>query len=52
MKMPDGDAAIVDRQKLTGYCLNPAHPRGKHKGGSSQRSASRLKTPTRCELRC
>ena len=20
MKMPDGDAAIVDRQKLTGYC--------------------------------
>ena len=31
MKMPDGDAAIVDRQKLTGYCLNPEHPRGKHK---------------------
>ena len=23
--------AIVDRQKLTGYCLNPEHPRGKHK---------------------
>ena len=31
MKMPDGDAAIVDRQKLTGCCLNPEHPRGKHK---------------------
>ena len=31
MKMPDGDAAIVDGQKLTGYCLNPEHPRGKHK---------------------
>ena len=31
MKMPGGDAAIVDRQKLTGYCLNPEHPRGKHK---------------------
>ena len=31
MKMPDGDVAIVDRQKLTGYCLNPEHPRGKHK---------------------
>ena len=31
MKMPDGDAAIVDPQKLTGYCLNPEHPRGKHK---------------------
>ena len=31
MKMPGGDAAIVDRRKLTGYCLNPEHPRGKHK---------------------
>jgi hypothetical protein len=31
MKMPGGDAAIVDLQKLTGYCLNPEHPRGKHK---------------------
>lgn len=31
MKMPGGDVAIVDRQKLTGYCLNPDHPRGKHK---------------------
>ncbi len=31
MKMPGGDAAIVDRRKLTGYCLNLEHPRGKHK---------------------
>jgi hypothetical protein len=31
MKLPGGDAAIVDIQKLTGYCLNPDHPRGKHK---------------------
>lgn len=31
MKMPGGDAAIVNREKLTGYCLNPEHPRGKHK---------------------
>jgi hypothetical protein len=31
MRMPRGDAAIVDLQKLTGYCLNPEHPRGKHK---------------------
>jgi len=31
MKMPGGDAAIVDLKKLTGYCLNPEHPRGKHK---------------------
>lgn len=31
MKMPGGDAAIVDREKLTGYCLNLEHPRSKHK---------------------
>jgi hypothetical protein len=31
MKMPGGEAAIVDLPKLTGYCLNPEHPRGKHK---------------------
>lgn len=31
MKMPGGDDAIVERDKLTGYCLNPEHPRGKHK---------------------
>lgn len=31
MKLPGGDAAIVDRDKLTGYCLSPTHPRGKHK---------------------
>lgn len=31
MKLPGGDTAIVDPQKLTAYCLNPEHPRGKHK---------------------
>ena len=31
MKMPGGDVAIVDPEKLAGYCLNPEHPRGKHK---------------------
>ena len=31
MKIPGGAAAIVDIQKLRGYCLNPDHPRGKHK---------------------
>ena len=31
MKMPGGDSAIVDRRKLTDYCLNRDHPRGKHK---------------------
>lgn len=31
MKLPAGEAAIVDRQKLVDYCLNAEHPRGKHK---------------------
>ena len=31
MKLPGGDKAIVDEQKLVGYCLDPEHPRGKHK---------------------
>jgi len=31
MKLPGRDRAVVDRDKLTAYCLNPAHPRGKHK---------------------
>ena len=29
--MPGGGAAIVNPEKLIGYCLNPEHPRGKHK---------------------
>ena len=31
MKLPSGDEAIVELEKLTGYCLDPSHPRGKHK---------------------
>jgi len=31
MRLPSGDNAIVDREKLVGYCLSPDHPRGKHK---------------------
>jgi hypothetical protein len=31
MKLPNGDGAVVDDQKLVGYCLSPAHPRGRHK---------------------
>jgi hypothetical protein len=31
MKLPSGENAIVESEKLTGYCLNPEHPRGKHK---------------------
>ena len=31
MKLPGGEHAIVDIVKLHGYCLNPLHPRGRHK---------------------
>lgn len=31
MKLPNGDRAIVDIHKLEDYCLNPQHPRGRHK---------------------
>ena len=31
MKLPGGDRAIVDREKLVGHCLSVDHPRGKHK---------------------
>ena len=31
MKLPSGERAIVDIVKVHDYCLNPAHPRGRHK---------------------
>jgi hypothetical protein len=31
MKLPNGEQAMVDIEKLVDYCLNPEHPRGKHK---------------------
>src|SRR5258708_7284875 len=31
MKLPNGDRAVVEIAKLRDYCLNPDHPRGKHK---------------------
>lgn len=31
MKLPNGDAAIIDIVKLRDYCLSPDHPRGRHK---------------------
>jgi hypothetical protein len=31
MKLPNCDRAIVDIEKLRAYCLNPQHPRGRHK---------------------
>ena len=31
MRLPHNGKAVVDHNKLSGYCLNPHHPRGKHK---------------------
>lgn len=31
MKLPNGDLAMVDIEKIRDYCLSPNHPRGKHK---------------------
>lgn len=31
MRLPNGENAIVDIRKLTGYCLNIGDPRGRHK---------------------
>jgi hypothetical protein len=31
MKLPNPDRAIIDDQKLTGYCLNLNHADGQHK---------------------
>lgn len=31
MKLPVGQGAVVGPEKLVDYCLNPEHPRGKHK---------------------
>lgn len=31
MRLPGAERAIVDLRKLTDYCLNTEHPRGRHK---------------------
>ncbi len=31
MKLPNAENAVVDIAKLRDYCLNPNHPKGKHK---------------------
>ncbi len=31
IKLPNPEEAIIDSQKLSGYCLNPDHPDGQHK---------------------
>jgi hypothetical protein len=31
MKVPSAERAFIDERKLVKYCLNAAHPRGRHK---------------------
>jgi len=31
VKLPNPKNAIINSEKLTGYCLNPEHPDGQHK---------------------
>lgn len=31
MRLPNAENAVVDIAKLRDYCLNPTHPKGKHK---------------------
>ena len=31
MRLPNAERAVVDTEKLRGYCLNTEHPRGRHK---------------------
>jgi hypothetical protein len=30
-QLPNADRAVLDLRKVDDYCLNPAHPRGRHK---------------------
>jgi hypothetical protein len=30
-RLPQSDRAILDIRKIADYCLNPSHPRGRHK---------------------
>ena len=51
MKLPNGDTAVIEIAKLTDYCLNQSHPRGKHKArvfesvlGLTAKNAEHLRT--------
>jgi hypothetical protein len=30
-RLPDADQAVLDIRKIESYCLDPSHPRGRHK---------------------
>jgi hypothetical protein len=49
-RIPNADNAILDPHKIEDYCLNPGHPRGRHKArvfrealGIDQSDAGRLR---------
>ena len=50
MPLPNSDQAVVDMQKLTNYCLNPAHSDEQHKAYVFQ-SALRIELEHAVELR-
>ncbi|MEA5476445.1 hypothetical protein VB774_02325 [Pseudanabaena galeata UHCC 0370] len=50
MKLPNPEQAIIDSEKLSGYCLNPEHPDGQHKARVFQ-SVLGLKQENEEELR-
>jgi hypothetical protein len=50
MKLPNANEAVVDLRKLEEYCLNPDHPRGKHKARVFE-SALGIGRPDAFELR-
>jgi hypothetical protein len=50
MKLPNAEHAVVDMAKLRDYCLDPDHPKGKHKArvflsklGITKNDAERLR---------
>ena len=46
MKLPNAKLAVVEPEKIRAYCLNPSHPRGKHKARVFKRSLGLTKTDT------
>ncbi len=58
MKVPGAKDAVVDLAKLRDYCLNLAHPRGRHKArvfasvlGLNQAHAEELRAALLCAVR-
>lgn len=38
MRLPNGENAEIERAKIIDYCLDPTHPRGKHKARVFERA--------------